>query len=386
VIGADDSIYRYDGASGQLTPVWRASSFDRVSATGVYASGRQGGLTLLGWDGTTTNAACDSGYETLSESGSCVAYATDGISIQLNGESKPRLVLPADWGGSSPVWSPVGDRLLLIRSIAPRPGPGDDPGLSALWVLERDGRTREIYRPSSRGVLQAPRWSPDGRFALVRQYTTTSNSAAADGIGTSLLLIEVATGHVVDLGSVLSAPQWGPGGQLAYVSGGSRTTWENKTLIVRGADGRERVAQAPTSEPRVALAPAWDFARGRLAWISGPEVPGSGNGDGYVDGAGAGQRVAVIDDGAKASEVQCGAGRVAEGVRWSSDGEALLLLCRKPGRDPFPLELWLYRLGDGTSAPLVTGLVGGPPEAAGFGFYGAQPSLFSIVAWSRAAN
>jgi hypothetical protein len=34
---------------------------------------------------------------------------------------------------------------------------------------------------------------------------------------------------------------------------------------------------------------------------------------------------------------------------------------------------------------LVTGLVS-DPQAGGFGFYGAQPSLFSIVAWSRAAN
>jgi hypothetical protein len=258
--------------------------------------------------------------------------------------------------------------------------------LTALWVLEKDGRTREIYRPPARGVLSTPRWSPDGQFALVRQYTSTSASGAADGFGTSLLLIEVATGRAVNLGIVMSPPQWGPRGELAYVSGGSRFTWENKTLIVRGANGRERTEQLPTNEPRVALAPAWDLVNGRLAWISGPALPDSGNGDGYIDGAGAGQRMAVIDDGRKISEVQCGAGRVAEGVQWSSDGDDLLLLCRKPGRDAFPLELWLYRLRDGTSAPLVTGLVGGPLEAAGFGFYGAQPSLFSIVAWSRAAD
>lgn len=386
LIGADDGIYRYEGRSGRLTPVWRASSFDRVSVAGVYAAGRQGGLTLLRWDGTTVDAGCGGGYGTVSSGGSCASSGPDGISVRLPGEAQPRLVLPPDWRGGSPVWSPGGDRLLLVRVIESRPGPGEDPGLSALWMLEKDGRTREIYRPPTRGVLTAPRWSPDGRFALVRQYTTTSNSLAADGSGTSLLLIEVATGHVVDLGVVMSVSQWGPRGDLAYVSGGSRMTWENKTLIVRGADGRERIAQAPTNEPRVALAPAWDGARGRLAWISGPALPGSGNGDGYIDGAGAGQRVAVINDGAKASEVRCGAGRVAEGVRWSSDGDALLMLCRKPGRDAFPLELWLYRLSDGTSAPLVTGLVGGPPEAAGFGFYGAQPSLFSIVAWSRDAN
>jgi hypothetical protein len=385
VIGADDGIYRYDGRSGQLTPVWRASSFDSVGAAGVYAAGRHGGLTLLRWDGTTVDAGCGVGYGTVSSTGSCASYGPDGIAVRLAGEAAPRLVLPPDWHGASAVWSPDGDRLLLVRMIEPRPGPGMDPGLSALWVLEKDGHTREVYRPPARGVLTTPRWSPDGRFAVIRQYTTTSNSFAADGVGTSLLLIEVATGHVVDLGIVMSAPQWGPRGELAYVSGGGRMTWENKTLFVRGADGRERVAQTPTSEPRVALAPAWD-AGGRLAWISGPALPGSGNGDGYIDGAGAGQRIVVIGDGANTSEVRCGAGRVAEGVRWSNDGDALLVLCRKPGRDPFPLELWLHRMSDGTSAPLVTGLVGGPPEAAGFGVYGAQPSLFSIVAWSHAAN
>ena len=385
VIGADDGIYRYDGSSGQIALVWRASTFDRVSAAGVYAAGRHGGLTLLRWDGATANVACGQGFDHLSVTGACVSQMADGIFVQLPGEAKPRLVLPADWGGASPVWSPDGERLLLVRVIAGRPGPGEDPGLSALWMLERDGRTRELYRPSSRGVLTAPQWSPDGRFALVRQYTSTSASFAADGVGSSLLLIEVTTGHVVDLGVVLSTPQWGPRGQLAYISGGGRMTWENKRLIVRAADGRERIAQPPTDQPRVALAPAWDTARGRLAWVSGPEVPGSGNGDGYVDGTGAGERVVVVEDGGNRSEVRCAAGRVAEGMRWSADGEALLLLCRNPGRDPYPLEVWLYQLGSGTSAPLITGLVS-DPQARGFGFYGAQPSLFSIVAWSRAAN
>jgi hypothetical protein len=260
-----------------------------------------------------------------------------------------------------------------------------DPGQSALWVRESDGRLRELYRPPDQGVLANLRWSPDGKSALVWRIGTTSNSLAADGVETAALLVYIDTAKVVDLGVVMStAPQWGPDGRLAFVRGGGRMTWEHRELIVRGVDGRERVT-APSDSSRVALLPAWDAAGGRLAWVSGPSAPGSGNGDGYVDGLGAGQRVAIIDDGTSASEVRCGEGRVVEGVRWSNDGAALLLLCRKPGRDARPLELWLYRLADDSTAPLVTGLVS-DPNAGGFGFYGAQPSLFSIVAWSRAAE
>jgi hypothetical protein len=260
-----------------------------------------------------------------------------------------------------------------------------DPGQSALWVRETDGRLRELYLPPGQGVLSDMRWSPDGKFALVWQIGSTSNSLAADGVGISALLVNVDTAKVVDLGVVMSRqPQWGPDGSLAFIRGAGRMTWEHKELVVRRPDGREQVMHAPSDFSRVALAPAWDPAGGRLAWVSGPSVPSSYSGDGYVDGLGAGQRTAVIDGGGRSaqSEVRCGEGRVVEGVRWSNDGTALLLLCRKPGRDARPLELWLYRLADGSSAPLIRGLVS-DPMAGGFGFYGAQPSLFSIVAWSR---
>src|SRR5258708_23931397 len=47
VWGADDGIYRYDGATGKLTRVWGASSLSRESAYGPDVLGRQGGTTLL---------------------------------------------------------------------------------------------------------------------------------------------------------------------------------------------------------------------------------------------------------------------------------------------------------------------------------------------------
>jgi hypothetical protein len=387
VIGADDAIYRYDGESGRIDPVWRASTFDRVGVDGAYVVGRHGGTTLLGWDGTTRDVSCGTGYGAVSATGGCVSYGTDGVSVRLAGEGSPRRVLPADWAAASAVWSPDGSRLLLVRAIRNRPGPGLDPGQSALWVLEGDGRLREIYRPATQGILNRPRWSPDGRSALVWEIGTTSNSFAADGAGIKTLLVDIASGHVVDLGVVLNYgwAQWGPDGSLAYVSGGGRMTWDNKTLIVRAPSGRERIESAASGTGRVALAPDWDPVHGQLAWVSGPAAAGSGNGDGYIDGLGAGQRVGLIDPGKAPIEVRCGEDRVVEGLRWSSDGRALLLLCRKPGRDARPLELWLHRIADGTSVPLVRGLAS-DSQAAGFGFYGMQPSLFAIVAWSRATR
>ena len=381
-----DLIYRYDGASGRLDVAWRNSTFDRATGEGTYVVGRHGGLTLLRWDGVTADVSCGTGFGGVAPNGACVSSGTDGVFVRLPGERSPRLVLPADWHAGAVAWSPQGDRLLLTRAVRQRPGPGLDPGQSALWVLENDGRLRELYRPAPQGVLTRLRWSPDGRSAIVWQVETTSNSFAADGVGISALLVDVDRSSVTNLGRVFSAqPQWSPDGTLAYIrdSGGGRFTWDSKELVVRRRDGSERIARAPTEEPRVALAPAWDPARGRLAWVSGPRLPGSGNGDGYIDGAGAGKRVGVIEDGTRSFELSCPDARVVEGVRWSSDGNALLLLCRKVGTDPRPLELWLHRLGDGSTDRLVTGLAG-DSVAAGFGFYGLQPSLFSIVTWSRA--
>ena len=384
VLDLANGIYRYDGVTGRLDLVWRDSTFDRAAPEGTYVIGRHGGLTLLRWDGTTADVSCGTGYGGVAANGACVSSGIDGVFVRLPGEPSPRLVLPPDWGAGAVAWSPQGDRLLLTRAVRPRPGPGLDPGQTALWVLENDGRLRELYRPAPQGVLTRLRWSPDGRSAIVWQVETTSNSFAADGVGISALLVDVDRSSVTNLGMVFSTqPQWSPDGALAYIRGGGRFTWDNKELVVRKRDGTERVARAPTDEPRVALAPAWDPARGRLAWVSGPRLPGSGNGDGYIDGVGAGKRVGVIEDGTRSFEVSCPDGRVVEGVRWSSDGNALLLLCRKVGTDPRPLELWLHRLGDGTADRLVTGLPG-DSVAAGFGFYGLQPSLFSIVTWSRA--
>ncbi|MBI2773981.1 MAG: PD40 domain-containing protein, partial [Chloroflexi bacterium] len=191
--GADDQIYRYDGRTGALESVWGKSTFDLEAAAGAYVVGRHGGAALLGWDGSTTELSCGPGAAArVSPTGGCGSVGPDGLFVRLVGDAAARQVLPADWAaGGVPTWSPDGRRLLLVRGIEPRPGPGMDPGLAALWLLEPDGRLREVYRPPERGVLTAPSWSPDGTKALVRQYETTSASFAADGVGVSTLVIDL---------------------------------------------------------------------------------------------------------------------------------------------------------------------------------------------------
>jgi hypothetical protein len=77
--------------------------------------------------------------------------------------------------------------------------------------------------------------------------------------------------------------------------------------------------------------------------------------------------------------------RIVEGLRPSADDRALLVLVRTPTPAPVhdeygKLELWLMKPpggGGATQLPLITGL-----GDLAFGFYGLQPSLFDLVAWS----
>lgn len=380
--GDDDQIYRYDGATGSIDPRWARSTFGPRTSSGVYAVGREGGAELLGWDGAKAAIECGGRFVTSIVPGiACASVGDDGVYVQLAGERSARRVLPSDWGASAPILSPDGRRIAVVRVIERRPpGPGMDPGLAALWVIDPDGRPHEVYRPAGRGVLSAPAWSPDGTKLLVRQAETTSASFAADLVGISTVLIDLGTEASRSLGATRSET-WSRDGRLAFVRGGGRMTWHDKELWVVEADGGEHRLAGDTH--RVALAPAW-APRDEIAWIDGPATERA-DGDGYVDGRGAGQRTAVIRRAGTDRPVACAAGRVVEGVAWSDDATKLLLLCRTPGRAERPLELWLYRLADDTETPLVTNL---PSDrlAGGFGFYGAQPSVIAIAGWSLAAS
>ena len=389
VWGADDGIYRYDGTTGALTLVWRASTLSRDSAYGPYVLGRHGGITLLKWDGTTQQVCGGGSWSVVSTRGQC-AWMGAGADTALytdsaeggHGATLPRMLLPADWGLGSITWDWNGLELAIIRN-GPRPEP--IRGHQTLWVMDlRHGTLQKVFDSThDTSFLFGVKWSFDRRISFW-ESATTSASAGADGAFTTLHVVNVDTGTDLDLGTTLQArawAQWSLDGRLAFVSGGGRETYENKQLVVVGQDGtRTVVAGSRRGGATTALAPMWEPIYGQmpaLAWIEAPTGSIEASPD-YFRGVGpTAQRVTVVRTSAGDVRLSC-PGLVTEGVRLSTDAKSALLLCRTPGVDQHALQLWYAPLG-GTPRQLVTGL-----GDLGFGYYGLQPSLLDITAWSLA--
>lgn len=390
VWGADDGIYRYDGATGALTRVWGASTLAREMAYGAYVLGRHGGIELLKWDGTTADVCGGGDFADVSIRGSCAfrgagadrAVYTDSAEGSA-GAPLPRMLLPADWGAGLFAWDWNGLQLAIIRT-EPRPEPVR--AHNTLWVMDvRHGTLRKIFdSPNPTSFISKIQWSfESGKIAFIEEENTSA-SFAADGVATHLWVVDVRTGARTDLGTVLGKAawvRWTTNERLAFVRGGGRETWDNKQIVVLEPNGTQRVVAGslgahPNATDRASVAPAWQpvYANAKLAWIEGPAMTIEASPDYYRGIGPSAQRVAVLDG---STQVTC-PGRVTEGVRWSADGKSLLLLCRAPGVEHNALEIWFAPIG-GTPRPLVSGL-----GDLGFGYYGMQPSLFDMTAWSLA--
>jgi hypothetical protein len=242
-----------------------------------------------------------------------------------------------------------------------------------LWTMPVGGSPRQLrLSPDLPGFV--PMLSRDGRSA----------TGVHEGV---LFLVDVQTGKTTSLGPARrSVPRWSPSGGLAFVRGTAEDSWIDKAVVVVAADGSTREVRGPqrdgTNTLPIGLAPAWDPAGRRLAWIASPAAVagGSGAAQDYLAGRGVGdRRVLVSDLSSEPVEIRCGEG-IAEGVRWSHDGSALLLLCRRLGTRVDAFELWLHRLGvaGGLAVPIVRGITWGGVDAHGF-----APDLFTHIGWSR---
>ena len=379
VWGSDDGIYRYDGSTGALIRVSGASTLARESADGPYVLGRHGGTTLLRWDGTTQQVCGGGNWSAFSTRGTCAFTGSGGDSAVYtsstgqDGSPVSQMILPADWGAGSFAWDGNGLELAVTRGES-RPEPVR--WHSTLWVMDvGHGSPRKIFDSASpTSYLSILGWS--GRRIAFLETDSTSASASADGANLHLWVIDADTGRKIDLGHVIYRPRWSSDGRLAFVRGGDRFTWTHKELAILDRDWNVSVVAGGVTT--IALAPAWQpvYSGARIAWIEAPDTDECCVR--YVAGLGpSAQRVAVLVTAAGQKRMSC-PGMVTEGVRWASDGRSVLLLCRVPGVEYHALQVW-YAPIDSAPRALVTGL-----GDLAFGYYGKQPSLLDITAWSLA--
>lgn len=233
---------------------------------------------------------------------------------------------------------------------------------------------RKLQIPALPGFIDGYTLSPDGRYAAARHLG-------------GLFLVDLASGHATHLGigsgQETVAPRWSRDGRLVFVRGGGRESWLDRTVVVATPDGSMREIRGFPSDGGLpsGLAPVWDPAGKRLAWVASPSSAGRSDDPArdYLAGRGVGdRRVLVSDLTADPVEIRCGEG-VAEGVRWSHDGAALLLLCRRPSLRLNAFELWLHPLGTpgARAVALVRRLTLGGVDSNG-----NAPSLTN-TGWSR---
>jgi hypothetical protein len=266
-----------------------------------------------------------------------------------------------------------------------------------LWLIDNaTGAERLLYSPpelppqyAGKGVQPNPNipayvfqrteyalaWSPDEKYLTMAQVQIVSGSADADG--RPLVVIEVATAKITELGYALYgyAGVWRAPHMLAYVEGAGRETWRGKTLTVWTPENGKRALTDPLE---VGLAPTWGpdgqlwFAEG----AAGPyDVPT------FFSGRGIGDRSVYALDIATGQRTKLPrvAGYADEGARVSDDGRYLLINRRR--LDPTPgagtknswLELWIANVDGSDAKPLVK-----MSAVNGFGYYGGYGSLAKL--------
>lgn len=294
---------------------------------------------------------------------------------------------------SSGVQSPTGRWLLEQRNVMN----GSIIERTDLWLIDAATRAeRLLYSPpprppDSKGAQQPNpnippyvfqrteyplAWSPDEEYLTMAQVQIVSASADADG--RPLVVIEIATGKIIELGYALYgyAGVWRAPHTLAYVEGAGRETWRGKTLTVWSPDIGKRALTDPLE---VGLAPSW-ATDGRLWFAAGPagqyDVPT------FFSGRGIGDRSVYTLDIATGLRTRLPhvAGYADEGARVSDDGKYVLIerrrldLAARSGQSPNSwVELWIANV-DGSDAKALVKM----SATNGFGYYGGYGSLAKL--------
>ncbi len=382
-----NGVWRYSGAGGVVLPVAASGGAARpvTRATQLLARSDDGGFILA--DAASGNASgmglpagsVDADWIGAGRPWAYVERDLVTIGFGVRAETVPvpfaRFLRLSPDGrrmvvGASTAASDLASRLLAVDFAGSRP--------RELVSLPTAGRA-----PGMGGSISPAGWSPDGRlFAFF--VVSTSGSLNADGVG--LRIADAERGTVTDLGTVLyglSRLSWTAPHTLAYVSGGGRETWTNKTLRLWSP---EAGARDVTGAGEVGLNPSWSADGSALYFIRAASArydpleffAGKRSGD---------RRIARLDVATgRTTLLPSAPDVVAEGVRPSRDGTMLLAIARPvtaiPSLDALrttkvPLDLVLIDPRTSRTIPLVR-----LDDDAGFGYYGSYAGP-EAMAWSR---
>jgi Tol biopolymer transport system component len=222
-----------------------------------------------------------------------------------------------------PAPSPDGSRIAFVA-------PGENPQVSDLWVINRDG-TGLIQLTNDGTIDDEPSWSPDGKRLAFRSYRTHHSMDIwvmnADGSNP----VDITPTQFLFLTDE-SDPAWSPSGQrIAFAS---RSPGESPNIWVMTSSG----AQAqPLSQGDIGESePAWSPDGSKIAFCASH----TGGADIIVSpsSGGAGQGFPI--DGA-----QCA-------PRWTPDGQGIVF--ESQADSDAPIKLYSM-LADGSAVHLLVG-------------------------------
>jgi TolB protein len=199
--------------------------------------------------------------------GRVMASRCDRVCVMnADGTDRRRMAL----NGRSPVWSPDGRKIALVR------GRNDSFGAAfwALYVMNADGTgVRRVTDYG--GPVEPGAWSPDGRrFAFElgtvfdAEYYGDAEIWIASADGTSVRQLTDNDDFDLD-------PIWSPDGrQIAFVRGSPGASHVEDEIYVMDADGRNQRRLTCDSVP--GHSPAWSPDGRKLAFVSGSDTAGEG--------------------------------------------------------------------------------------------------------------
>jgi len=309
-IDPDGYLVAVDGGGAQVLDANGTVSFTGLSAGDheVVLTGIAGNCTLTGASSRTVTvvpgATATVDFEIACAANSSIVFSSGDIySIQPDGTGLTLLTPPEDGlGGLVPIWSPDGARIAFLSH---------EGGVTAIYVMNRDGTGLAQVVTKQDGVCCDHDWSPDGgRLAFSDDAGGGAGIFVVDATGANLT-------RLTDDPAADRAPTWSPDGtQIAF----ERYAGEfgGPELYRIDVDGTNEVQL--TTNPESDGEPAWSPDGSRIAFRRGYEEGGESYSAIYT----------MAPDGSDLLNVSGGPGNDEQPV-WSPDGTRIAFVGERAG-------------------------------------------------------